>query len=52
MPHAEETRRPPGSGIDRSTIRRMLALTPTDRVKLLVEEVRNLQEFERLAKRR
>jgi hypothetical protein len=42
----------PGTGIDRGSIRRMLELTPTERVRLLIEEVRNLEEFDRLAKRR
>lgn len=39
----------PGTGIDRSTIRRLLRLTPEERIRLLVEEVRNLEEFDRLA---
>jgi hypothetical protein len=42
----------PGTGIDRSTIRRLLQLSPEERIRLLVEEVRNLEEFDRLAKRR
>lgn len=31
-----------GTGIDRSTIRRMLALTPAERLKLATKEARNL----------
>ena len=42
----------PGTGIDRTTIRRLLRLSPEERILLLVEEVRNLEEFDRLAKLR
>lgn len=40
----------PGTGVDRTTIRRLLRLTPEERLLLLVEEVRNLEAFDRLAK--
>jgi len=55
MPHSTSERpspAPPGTGIDRSAIRRMLKLTPEERIRLLVEEARNLEEFDRLAKRK
>lgn len=42
----------PGTGVDRTLIRRMLQLSPEQRIRLLVEEVRNLQEFDRLTKKR
>jgi hypothetical protein len=32
----------PGTGIDRTTIRRMLKLTPAERIKLAVIEAHNL----------
>lgn len=41
----------PGAGIDRTLIRRMLQLTPQERIRLLVEEVRNLEELDRLTKK-
>jgi hypothetical protein len=41
----------PGAGIDRTAIRRLLAMTPAERILLLVEEVRNLEQFDRLIKR-
>jgi hypothetical protein len=41
----------PGAGIDRTLIRRMLQLTPEERIRLLVEEVRNLEELDRLTKK-
>lgn len=31
-----------GAGVDRSTIRRMLALTPRERLKVATKEARNL----------
>jgi hypothetical protein len=34
----------PGAGVDRTLIRRLLQLTPAERLKLLVEEVRKLAE--------
>ena len=42
---------PPGTGIDRTLIRRMLQLTPEERLRLLVEEVRNLAELDRLTRK-
>lgn len=36
--------RSPGQAIDRTLIRRLLQLTPAERLKLLVEEVRRLEE--------
>ena len=47
QPQAEEK---PGTGIDRTVIRELLALTPADRVKLMIESARNLADF--LAKTR
>ena len=35
----------PGTGVDRTLIRRMLALSPAERLKLLVEEARNTEEL-------
>jgi hypothetical protein len=35
----------PGAGIDRTTIRAMLELTPVDRVRLLRREARNLDRL-------
>ncbi len=35
----------PGTGIDRTLIRQMLALTPADRLRSLVEEARNLEQL-------
>jgi hypothetical protein len=35
----------PGTGVDRSTIRRMLALTPSERLRLATEEPRNLERL-------
>jgi hypothetical protein len=40
----------PGTGIDRTLIQNMLALTPAERVKLMIEAAHNLAEF--LAKAR
>ena len=37
----------PGSGIDRTVIRQLLAMTPAERVLLLIEEVRNLAAYDR-----
>lgn len=51
MPREDRTPEPaPGTGIDRTTIRRLLQLSPEERLHLLVEEVRNLEAFDRLAK--
>jgi hypothetical protein len=41
----------PGTGVDRTTIRRLLNLTPAERIRLLVEEARNLAEFDRALER-
>lgn len=35
----------PGTGIDRTTIQRMLTLTPAERIKLAVREANNLAEL-------
>ena len=40
----------PGTGVDRTLIRNMLALTPAERAKVLVASASNLAEF--LAKAR
>jgi len=37
---------PSSSGIDRTVIRRLLALTPAERARLAVDEARNLRAFE------
>jgi hypothetical protein len=37
----------PGTGIDRSLIRRLLSVSPYERVKLLVDEANNLADFDR-----
>jgi hypothetical protein len=37
----------PGTGIDRTLIRRLLAISPSERVKLLVDEANNLADFDR-----
>lgn len=37
----------PGTGIDRTLIRRLLAVSPSERVKLLVDEANNLADFDR-----
>ncbi len=36
----------PGEGVDRTAIRQMLALTPAERLRLAVEEARNLASFD------
>jgi hypothetical protein len=35
----------PGAGVDRTTIRALLQLTPAERLKRMVDETRNVQEF-------
>ncbi len=35
----------PGAGVDRTVIRRLLRMTPAERLKLLVVESRNAAEF-------
>jgi len=42
----------PGTGIDRTLIRRLLAVSPSERVKLLVDEANNLADFDRKFRRR
>lgn len=42
----------PGTGIDRTLIRRLLALTPGERIELLVAEARNLAAFDATLKRK
>ena len=45
-PHIEpEVEQKPGTGIDRTTIQGMLALTPAERIKLAVREANNLAEL-------
>jgi hypothetical protein len=41
----------PGTGVDRTLIRNMLALTPAERVKVLVASARNLAELLARARR-
>lgn len=36
----------PAAGIDRSTIRHLLTLTPEERIRLAAEEARNLRLFD------
>lgn len=38
-----------GRGVDRTAIREMLALSPTERLALAVQEARNLEALEKLA---
>jgi hypothetical protein len=40
----------PGTGVDRTLIRAMLALTPTERLRLATKEGRNLDRFLATAK--
>jgi hypothetical protein len=42
--------RKPGAGIDRTIIRQLLAMKPAERILLLVEEVRNLEAYDRAMK--
>jgi hypothetical protein len=35
----------PGAGVDRTVIRNLLALTPAERVRLLIESARNAAEI-------
>lgn len=46
------TEQKPGAGIDRTLIRRLLAVSPSERVKLLVDEANNLADFDRKFRRR
>ena len=42
-PHIEpQVEQKPGTGIDRTTIRNLLALTPAERARIAVESARNL----------
>jgi hypothetical protein len=41
----------PGDGIDVDAIRRLLAMSPAERLHLLVKEARNLAAFDRAVKR-
>lgn len=50
-PEAVPADRKPGAGIDRTVIRQLLAMTPAERILLLIEEVRNLEAFDRAMKR-
>jgi len=52
MPSEPQPTPPPGTGVDRTVMRELLKLTPEERLLLLVEEVRNLQEFDRVTKPR
>ncbi|HEX6160705.1 MAG TPA: hypothetical protein VF111_11095 [Thermoanaerobaculia bacterium] len=52
---AEPLPEPPakaGTGIDRTLIRRLLALTPAQRIDMLVEEARNLARFDATLKKK
>ena len=51
QPHTR-TDQKPGTGIDRTLIRRLLAVSPSERVKLLVDEANNLADFDRKFRRR
>ena len=42
----ERKEQKPGTGVDRTAIRRMLELPAAERVKLLAEEARNLAKFD------
>jgi hypothetical protein len=45
-PHTEpKVEQKPGTGIDRTTIQRMLTLTPAERIKLAVREANNLAKL-------
>ena len=45
-PHTEpQVEQKPGTGIDRTTIQRMLTLTPAERIKLAVREANNLAKL-------
>ena len=35
----------PGAGVDRTTIRELLRLTPAERLKLMVAETNKVEEF-------
>jgi hypothetical protein len=41
----EQEQKPPGYGVDRTLIHRMLAMTPQERLEALVEESNNLSMF-------
>ncbi|MEO6258701.1 MAG: hypothetical protein ABIP63_00045 [Thermoanaerobaculia bacterium] len=41
----EQPEQKPGSGVDRSQIRRLLDLTPDERLKLFVASARNVAEL-------
>jgi hypothetical protein len=51
QPRRLENQTRPGSGIDRTVIRQLLAMTPAERILLLIEEVRNLAAYDRAMKR-
>ena len=42
----------PGAGVDRTLIRRLLAVSPAERVRMLVVEARNVSELMAKMKRR
>jgi hypothetical protein len=45
-PHTEPlVEQKPGTGIDRTTIQRLLPLTPAERIKMAVREANNLAEL-------
>lgn len=45
-PHIEpQVEQKPGTGIDRTTIQRLLTLTPAERIKMAVREANNLAEL-------
>lgn len=43
----EQARPRTGEGIDRSTIRQRLAMTPAERARVAVQEARNIEAFRR-----
>ena len=45
-PHKEpQVEQKPGTGIDRTTIQRLLTLTPAERIKMAIREANNLAEL-------
>jgi hypothetical protein len=51
-PHVEpQTEQKPGTGVDRTLIRQMLALTPAERARTIVESARNVAKVFSRARR-
>ena len=48
----EEPEQKPGAGIDRTVMRRLLELTPAERLKIAVEEANRLEHFFNTMRRR